>query len=257
MFLALMTMISLGDPIASNAVLSALQINSRDKIISIKEKANADSNFIITHIIKQIIHEKNRLCLVNFHNPIEHYQSIGKKLGYDLLKAVDDGLVKIIEPIKDIVENIGCEDSYLQENKENVVKDLYFNIKDCVNALKTDGKIVYLLIDDLSHLHDLDIDIKHTLLFVHYCISLTDRDDVCFILNNHVSTHTDNVISKNLEYVADVNVKVSSLKTGKSQDVTGFLNVRRGNDLSCYHYKAFDRGIKTFRPGESIHHLYK
>lgn len=250
-------MISLGDPVSSNAVLSALQIDGQDKIVSIKENMNADSNFIITHLIKQIIYEKNRLCLVIFHNTIEHYQCIGKKLGYDLLKAMDEGIVKVIDPLKDIAENIDRDDEYLQENKESLVKQLYFDIKGNLDSIKIDSKLVYLIIDDFSHLHDLDVGIKETLRFLHYCVNLINCNNICVIFNNHVSTIIDDIISNNLEYLADIHIEVSSLKTGNSPDVTGLLSVRRKSAINRYHYKAFDRGVKTFHPGESIHHLYK
>ncbi|XP_056629989.1 elongator complex protein 6-like isoform X2 [Diorhabda sublineata] len=250
-------MVSLGDPLTSNAVLSALQINSQDKIISIKENINADSNFVITHLIKQVMYEKNRLCLVNFHNTIEHYQCIGKKLGYDLLKAVNEGIVKIIDPLKDIAESTDLDSEYLQENKETLVKQLYFDIKRNLDSVKIDNKLVYLIIDDFSHLHDLDVGIKETLRFLHYCINLIKSDNVCVIFNNHVSTIIDDIISNNLEYLADVHIEVSTLKTGYSQEITGFLTIRRKSSINQYHYKAFDRGVKTFHPGESIYHLYK
>lgn len=250
-------MISLGDPIASNAVLAALQIGEEDNIIAIKETPNADSNFVITHLIKKIIYEKKRLCLVNFHNTLDHYQNIGKKLGYDLLKGVDEGIVKIIQPIRDLLENIDQEDKYLQENTENIVKQLYLDIKDSLRVLKENNKSVYLIIDDLSHLHDLGVNINETLTFLHYCMNFIDDNDVSVVFNNHVSSKLDEIISNDLEYVADVHVEVSSLKTGMSQDVTGLLTIKRKSDVKQYHYKAFDRGIKTFHPGESIYHLYK
>ncbi|CAG9857025.1 unnamed protein product [Phyllotreta striolata] len=250
-------MISLGDPVASNAVLSALQVSGDDRIISIKEGSNADSNFVITHLIKQIVHEKNRLCLVNFHNTIDHYQTIGKKLGYDLLKGVEDDSIRMLQPIKELVDNIEQEDKYLQENTENIVKQLYADIRDCLRCLKGDNKLVYLIVDDLSHLHDLGVDVKDTLSFTHYCMNLTDNNDITVVFNNHVSTKTDEILSNNLQYVADVHVEVAALKTGSSRDITGLLTIRRKSAVNHYHYKAYDRGIKTFHPGESIYHLYQ
>lgn len=249
-------MMSLGDPRSSNPVLSALKINNKDKIISIRENSGADSNFIITHLIKQIFFEKNKICLVSLHNSIGHYQNVGKKLGYDLNEAVKKKEVFVIDPLTDIVDCIGLEENYLQSDKDNIVKCLYLDIeKNLYNLLSNDTKMVYLIIDDLSHLGDIAVEVSHIINFVNYCISLTNDERVAVILSNHVATLVDEIISNNVHYVADVHIEISSLKTGRSQDVTGVISVERSTQKDHYQYKAFDRGIKTFHPGESIHHL--
>ncbi|KAJ8979400.1 hypothetical protein NQ317_015829 [Molorchus minor] len=244
--IAVVTMISLSDPRNSNPVLSALKIKPQDKIISIRENLTADSNFILTHLIKQILYEKNRLCLVSFHNPVEHYQYVGKKLGYDLLKAVEDNVVKIVEPISDIVENIGLEENYLQEDKENLVKCFYHDIKRCLSDISTEETQTYLMVDDLSHLLDLGVDLSVIINFVNYCVNFINNDRVSVVLNSHVSSKIDEIIANNLQYIADVHIEVSPLNTGRSTDVTGFLTVERSTGKSRYHYKAFDRGDKNF-----------
>ncbi|KAJ8957440.1 hypothetical protein NQ318_004920 [Aromia moschata] len=250
-------MFSLSDPRVSNPVLSALKIKTGDRIISIKENSTADSNFILTHLIKQILYEKNRLCLVSFHNSIEHYQYVGKKLGYDLLRAVEEKDVSILEPISEIVENIGLEENYFQEDKENIVKCLYHDIKRNLNDLMLGNEAkAYLMVDDLSHLLDLGVDIGLIVNFVNYCVNLIDDERVAVVLSSHVSSKIDEIIVNNLQYLADVHIEVSPLKTGRSTDVTGFLTVDRLSEKNQYHFKAFDRGIKTFHPGESIFHLH-
>lgn len=251
-------MVSLGDLRNSNPVLSALQIKNTDRIISVRENADTDSNFILTHLMKQILYEKNKLCLVNFHHPLEHYQNIGKKLGYDLLQAVEDKEVTIIDPLNGIAECIGLEEDYFREDKDNIVKCLYLDIRKNLEQLLVDGNHqVYLLIDDLSHLSDLAVELSDIIAFVHYCINLINNERISVILSNHVSSNKDEIISNDLQYTADVYIEISPLKTGKSADVTGFLTIEKNFQKTQYQYKAYDRGIKTFRPGESIYHLYK
>lgn len=251
-------MISLGDPRSSNPVLSALQINNKDKIISVRENSGADSNFILTHLMKQFFYEKNKICLVSLHNSVEHYQNVGKKLGYDLGEALKKDELSIIDPLNDIVDCIGLDENFLQEDKDNIVKSLYLNIEKTLNDLLANGtQQVYLIIDDLSHLGDIAIEVSQIINFVNYCISLTDDDRIAIVLNNHVATNVDEIISNNVHYVADVHIEISALKTGRSQDVTGLISVERSSQKNQYQYKAFDRGIKTFHPGESIYHLYQ
>lgn len=251
-------MFSPGDLRSLNPVLSALQINIKDKIISVRENAGADSNFILTYLMKQIFHEKNKVCLVSLHNPIVHYQNVGKKLGYDLCEALEKNELSIIDPLNDIVDCIGLEENYFQEDKDNIVKSLHLNIgKKLDDLLKTGTQQVYLIIDDLSHLADIAIEISQMINFVNYCVSLTDEERIAVILNNHVATNIDEIISNNLHYIADVHIEISALKTGRSQDVTGLISIERLSQKRQYQYKAFDRGIKTFHPGESIYHLYQ
>lgn len=247
---------SFGDPRSSNPVLSALQINNKDKIISVQENSGADSNFILTHLMKQIFFEKNKICLVSLHNSFQHYQNVGRKLGYDLDEALKKNDLSIIDPLNDIVDCIGLEEDYLQEDKEIIVKSLYFNIEKTLNdLLMSNDRQVYLIIDDLSHLADIAIEVSKIINFVNYCISLTDDDRIMVVLNNHVATGIDKIISNNLHYVADVHIEISPLKTGRSRDVTGLINVERSSKKNQFQYKAFDRGVKTFYSGESIFHL--
>lgn len=103
-------MISLADPSISNPVLSSLKVKPEDKIIFVRENALADSNFIITHLIKQLLFQQCRICFLMMHNNFEHYQTVGKKLGYDLQQVVDKGDVKVIDPLEELVESIGRDE---------------------------------------------------------------------------------------------------------------------------------------------------
>lgn len=249
---------SFGDPRSSNPVLSALKINTNDRIISVQENSGADSNFILTHLMKQFFYEKNKICLVSLHNSFDHYQTVGKKLGYDLAEALRKNELSVIDPLNDIVDCIGVEENYLQEDKENIVKSLYLNIEKNLNELLNNNTCqVCLIIDDLSHLGDIAIEIPKVINFVNYCINLTDDKRVMVVFNNHVGTNIDEIISNNLHYVADVHIEISPLKTGRSRDVTGLISIERSSQKNQYQYKAFDRGIKTFNSGESIFHLYQ
>nr|CAH7728404.1 unnamed protein product [Callosobruchus chinensis] len=251
-------MFSLSDPRFSNPVLSELQIKPEDKVIAIRENPCADGNFIITHLIKQFLYEKSKLCLVSFHSNIDHYQAVGKKLGYDLLTAKKNNEVEIIDPINDIVDDLEECSGYLREDKESLVKGLYLDIKKHLKTLLEEGDHrAYLIIDDLSHLVDLGVDVCQVINFTTYCLNLTENERVSVVLSNHVGNKIDEIVSTNLQYVADVHVEVSALKTGASLDVTGTFSIERGSRKKMFQYKAYDRGIKTFHPGESIYHLYK
>lgn len=241
-------------------LLGSLDIKPSDKIISIKENGNIDSNFVITHLIKQILVEGNKLCFVILHNTLGHYHNVGKRLGYDFLQQIEQGCISTIEPLKDIVEEIGNGISYLIEDKEQIVKALFTKIKNSIDELAgSTPNRVYLIIDDISHLLDLGIDLKFIISFINYCLSLVNNDRVSVVINTHVCGKSDEIICNNLNYVSDVVIEVLPLKTGISREVTGVMNVEKSGktQVAQFHFKAYDRGIKTFHLGESVYNLYK
>jgi hypothetical protein len=243
-----------------NPLLVSLDIKATDKVISIKENGNIDSNFVITHLIKQILLENNKLCFVILHNTLGHYHNVGKRLGYDFLKRIEDGSIRTIEPLKEIVEDIGNGKNYLIDDKEHIVKALYTSIKQNVEELtSTTSNRVYLIIDDVSHLLDLGIDLKYIISFITYCLSLVNNDKVSVVVNTHVCSKSDEIICNNLNYVSDVIIEVLPLKTGISREVTGVMSIEKSGNaqIAQFHFKAYDKGIKTFHLGESVYNLYK
>lgn len=116
---------------------------------------------------------------------------------------------------------------------------------------------VYLIIDDLSHFLDLGIELSAIVNFINLCINLTSDKNVFAVINSHVSSKSDLLVANSIQYICDVFVCVSALKTGKSTDITGIMSVQRGKNESRYHFRAYDRGVKTFHPGETIYNLYK
>lgn len=246
--------------VSLNPVLMSLDIKPTDRIISIKENGNSDSNFIITHLIKQILHENNKLCFVALHNTLGHYQTVGKRLGYDILKKVEEGSISTIEPLIDLAEDIGNESKYLIEDKEIIVKSLFINIKNHMQQLAASTQNhVYLIIDDISHLLDLGIDIKYIISFINCCLGLVNNEKVSIVINTHVCSKLDEIIYNNLNYVSDVVIEILPLKTGISREVTGVMNIQKLNNIQVtqFHFKAYDKGIKTFHLGESVYSLYK
>lgn len=247
------------DNVSYNSVLAALNVNQHDKIVLIKENKLADANFIVTHLMKQIFADRNnKICLVNLHNAIKHYVTVGKRLGYDLQKRIDDGYVRLVEPIKSISDDLNTHYMrFINNDSEKLIGYLFKNIESEINGLigNDDDINVYLIIDDLSHLLDMNAGINHILSFINTCINM---ERVSTIVNCHVASKLDELLANSLEYLADVKVEVSELKTGRSVDVTGYMSVVRP---SCdkasnnYHFKAYDRGIRMFKPGETLKFL--
>ncbi|KAF5269588.1 hypothetical protein FQR65_LT05926 [Abscondita terminalis] len=238
----------------TNNLLTSLNVQTNEKIISVKENGLSDANFIITNLMKKIFVEDGCMCLVIMHNTVGHYQNVLKRLGHDFMQKIQSNTVKTIEPLKTIYADIGSVDGtkYLSPNKENIVKTLYLDIHRKINdLLKENNEQVYLVIDDVSHLLDLGVSNKYIISFLNYCVNLTSNPRVSFVVNCHVVDNNDEVVSNCLRYMADVDIEVSPLKTGFSHEVTGVVTVRRRDSTAksnTFHYKASDRGIKTFAP---------
>ncbi|KAL3272876.1 hypothetical protein HHI36_014338 [Cryptolaemus montrouzieri] len=251
-----------------NPLLAAIKLTPKDKIVSVKEVGIADSNFIITHLIKKIFQNNEKLCFVTFHNTLNHYQIVGKKLGYDLTGKVTSGDAVILDMLKLIEENILNEDYGFVENTGAFIENLFRDIEQKTEVLansKSNQEHTYLVIDDLSHLLDLGISIEFIIRFITWCCNLKD-DSISVIVNNHVSTYEANgdllpkdiILSNSLSYISDLDIQVSPLKTGRSNEVSGIITLARpGEETTELHYKAYDRGIKTFNPGESLMNLLK
>ncbi|XP_044758326.1 uncharacterized protein LOC123316349 [Coccinella septempunctata] len=249
-----------------NPLLSAIKLTSNDKIICVREVGLADSNFIITYLMKKIFQTHDKLIFVNFHNTLDHYQLVGKKLGFDLLNKVQVGDAVIVDMLKNVEEEISNEDSKFFENSEEFVEKLFCRIElKADEIISTNDNQTFLIIDDLTHLLDIGVNIECVVKFITRCCNLKSNS-VSVVINNHVSPYEsndeilpeDNIIANSLSYISDLEIEVAPLQTGHSKDVSGVINITRpGEVITKLHYKAYDRGIKTFKPGESLMNLLK
>lgn len=239
-------------------LLTYLAIKPEDKTITVIENELADANFIITHLLKQILDQSNKVCFVIWHNSLGHYQNVLKRLGVDLLKKIEDGEVMIIQGLKRLFDEIVNEGDFATL-QESVVDMLYNDIKKCVSNFLENNDNVYVIIDDFSHLFDLGVSLQKVLIFVNKCMNLVNEERVSVVLGSHVSDKNDRIIANSLTYTSDVTVVVSTLKTGRSRDVTGVIDVIRNrvDKVDTYHYQATEKEIRTFCPGQSLNFLYK
>lgn len=251
-------MLSLADPRVSNPILSILQVKPEDEIIAIEETSTSDANFILTHLLKQIFHENNRVCMVCFHEPVGHYQAISRKLGFDLNEEVKNGRAAILDLLYTINDDLDAKNTswLLSSEKDELLLSLIERIKHKIDDLNNNQSSTYLIIDDLSHLLDLGVNVNEVIEFTNFCLNL---NNIKLIINVHVTNEIDKILSNNLQYNCDLFVNVAPLKTGHSNDVTGFIHIKRNQlmEKRSYHYKTYDRGIKTFQLGEAIYHLRK
>lgn len=243
----------------SQLLLQALDIQDWERVISIREDTDADANFLITHIIKHVLQDEKRgLCLLTLQHSPAHYQHVGKRLNYNLTDTIKDGRASIIDPMQWIADDIGAPEAdkkLLTRNTEQLASNLFSNIeKEIRDLLRTKTGSVYLIVDNLSILLDMGLDIRHPIHLINMLLNSDNRINI--VINTHVSTSQDRSLATAMSYIGDIVINVDSLKTGKSFYVSGLIGILRmdvPNDI--YQFKATDKGVKIFRPGEVINNL--
>lgn len=241
---------------AVNTLLAYLDVKATDKVVTVSEDGHSDANFIITHLVKDSLEKSSKLCLVVLHNTLGHYHNVLKRLNCDLLKNIQEEKIIVLEPLKTLIEDVVKGNTDIID-VELFISRLYSDINSAMEKLLTSSTAeVHFVIDDISHLSDLGGDIKLTLPFINRLINFTNDDRIRVVVGVHVSDHADKIVRNSLAYVSDLFVETSVLTTGRSRNVTGVIDVHRsGKDT--YHYKATEKEIKVFCPGESLYHLYK
>lgn len=242
----------------NNTLLAHLNIKPEDRTIAIIENVLADGNFIITHALKQILDRSSKVCFVIWHNTLGHYQNVLKKLGVDLLKKIEDGEVVVLQGLKRLLDEL-VNDGDVVALQEQLTETIFRDIKKVVDDFARNQQSVHLVIDDYSHLFDLGVSLQKVLTFVNKCINLTNNEVVSVVIGTHVSDNSDRIIANSLTYTTDLTIVVSVLKTGRSREVTGVIDVLRTrlDTVDTYHYKATEKEIKSFCPGQSLNYLYK
>lgn len=240
----------------------ALMTYLEDSIISITENALADANFLIPYLIKNCLEHSQTVCLLSTHNGIDHYKNVFRRLGLDPSAKMESGSLQIVDFLsrlgEDLVED---EPKFLMENRETLLDGLFSEIDFNVQKMSRGNSKTCLIIDDLSHFLDLKVDFGCVMAFANRCVNLTGNGDVRVAISTHVSDEESRILARSLDYVADVTFDVRNLSTGRSHNVSGVMKVTRnsGTHLKTneYHYKAGDKGIVTFFPGESLNFLYR
>lgn len=238
-------------------VISAIGLDvSSDQggIIGIREEYGSDAHFVLSCLLSKYIQSEYNICFVTLHHSFNHYHNVGMKLGYNLSTFKEKGIIKTVEPMK-LLLNGECSFQSYEILKQTLVNEIENNVEDMLKA----DKRVLIIIDDLSHLFDLDFSLQEVLLLIKRVKRLIHRSPLHYaILNVHVASENDVVVANLVQHSSDIHVVISPLKTGFSSNVSGKMEISQinsqhkdnlWNKLRIYHYKLFDRFVKVFAPG--------
>lgn len=247
---------------SSNTLLAYINAKETDRLITVAEDGLSDANFVVTHLIKDAFEKSHRVCLIALHNTLGHYHNVLKRLNCDLLKKIQEGHARVLEPLKSLAQDF-------VKVPENGERPAPFSVRAFIESLhrdveafleeNVDSGSVFVVVDDLSHLLDLGASLRDVVGFANRSANLANNRRVRVLIATHVSGGSDEIVANGLRHASDLVVEVSVLKTGFSSNVTGVIDVDRAREgvRDVYHYKASDKEIKVFSPGESLYHLYK
>ncbi|CAI0442915.1 unnamed protein product [Linum tenue] len=209
------------------------------KAVLIEDCVETSGSFVLHQLIKRLLtatsNSSNVVLFLAFANPFSHYDRI--LLG---------------------------EEGKAGGGRSGLFA-LFANITKVLNSLpEGNRKCLTIVIDDVSLIevaaHGSS---DHVLDFLHYCHALTSNHHGCsLVMLNHddfYSSMDRPVFLKQMEYAADVLVKVKPLATGLAADVHGQMTVlnrdqcnRRGslnNRMSNFQFRIKENSVEYFYPG--------
>ncbi|XP_076161469.1 elongator complex protein 6 [Ptiloglossa arizonensis] len=254
-------------------------VNMDRKLILIEEQGNVNASFLLSSMIFDALKNDYGICFVLFHNTYNHYYNVCMKFGYDLKFLREDDKIQIIEPMKIIANTMQCTNeetshnlntpitNLSSNNNEDIIHNLFTLITRKYNEMILHKKRAIIVIDDLSHLFNLGLNLRETMYFVRYLRSLVEHNKQCqcqlYVLVHtyqcELSNYFPNIFINGLKHMAYLFIKVEPFKTGQFRDVSGLitLNWQTGCEtrqfnlpqIVRYMYALSDRQVKIYTPG--------
>ena len=195
----------------------------------------ADGSFLIHHFLSYLLRTRDPVCLVSFTQSLNHFSSVGNKIGCNLTTHSKEKLFVFIDGLK-LLQPLGNRDGTEIHNKSSFVDikgqfDIHLLLEFItghLEALKLDfNKYPHLIIDDLSILIALGCPVKDVMFFIHYLRScfMANRDQHVFVVrvsNDLEDEDEDNgKLWKYIQHSSNMSLVVSGLDTGYCRDVHG------------------------------------
>ncbi|CAL1387177.1 unnamed protein product [Linum trigynum] len=232
------------------------------KAVLIEDCVETSGSFVLHQLIKRLLtatpNSSNVVLFLAFANPFSHYDRILRKLGCNLAAQRENGRFIFVDML-----NVQCPEGKAGGGRSGLFA-LFANITKVLNSLpEGNRKCLTIVIDDVSLIevaaHGSS---DHVLDFLHYCHALTSNHGCSLVMLNHDDIYSSMdrpVFLKQMEYAADVLVKVKPLATGLAADVHGQMPVlnrdqcnRRGslnNGMNNFQFRIKENSVEYFYPG--------
>ncbi|KAL7148652.1 hypothetical protein ABFS83_06G193200 [Erythranthe nasuta] len=227
------------------------------RMILVEDCVETSGAFVLHHLLKRSLSPSSSdvVVFLSLAQHFSHYERILRKMG-----CAQRDLKRLV--FIDIL-NLEGIDRDQRRSSEEILMALYGKVQKQVelNYQSREGNQVTVIIDDVS-LMEVDANGSSNLVldFLHYCCTLTAQFGCSVIALNHYDVYS-NVDQLNLllelEYLADVRIKVEPLATGLANDVHGQLTVSNKGGLvedGCgkvhnFQFRIKDSGVEYFYPG--------
>lgn len=227
------------------------QPNYANGHVGIGEK-NADSSFLIHHFVSILLNGGDSVCLLSFTQTLNHFNSVGNKIGSNMTAATKQGKLLFIDGLRLLGSIANPDISYLSEGDNASFVDnagrldtkvLLKFIRNHLERLKLNsGKMPNLIIDNLSVLIDFGCSAKAVIFMMHYlrsyCLDCGENTIVLGVNNDLGEEDEENTKLWNyIRHCSYLSLTVSGLGTGYSKEVHGQITARWNSTTSTKKIK--------------------
>lgn len=232
------------------------------RMILVEDCVETSGAFVVHHLLKRALHPQSAdvVIFLSFAHPFPHYDRVLRKMGCNMSVQRDNKRLLFFDKL-----TLDRLDRIRGKTSEDIFIALYGEIQKAVEVFQShEGRQnVTIVIDDVSLM---EVDAKGSsnlvLDFLRYCYSLTAQFGCSLIALSHedvYSTVDQPNLLLQLEYLADLVIKVEPLATGLAKDVHGQLtvsnkNLRVGSGKSRtrihnFQFRIKDNSVDYFYPG--------
>ncbi|KAG8390654.1 hypothetical protein BUALT_Bualt01G0106100 [Buddleja alternifolia] len=232
------------------------------RMILVEDCVETTGAFILHHLLKRSLspHSSDVVVFLSFAHPFSHYDRILRKMGCNLVMQRDNKRLLFFDML--MLDRLDRDKG---KTSADLLLALYGKVQKAVEVCSSpvDTRRITIIIDDVS-LMEVDANGSTNLVldFLHYCCSLTAQFGCSLITLNHddvYSTMDRPTLLLQLEYLADVVIKVEPLVTGPATDVHGQLTVlnkglqdgpgKSRNKVNNFQFRIKDSFVEYFYPG--------
>ncbi|KAI4297508.1 hypothetical protein L6164_037396 [Bauhinia variegata] len=250
---------------ALNLLDEALSLNSQAKpsslcgrFLLVEDCVETSGAFVLHHLLKWSLssHPSSVVIFLAFSHPFVHYDRILRKLGCNLAAQRDNSRFIFIDMLLFHIPDEG-------KASQDGLLTLFEKIQEVISTLDPASNDIIIMIDDISLLEVASNGSSNDVLdFLHYCLTLTSEYGCTFVALDHKDIYLNEerpMLTLEMEYLADILVKVEPLATGLAKDVHGQLMVlnkeihnRHGSSpikVHKFQFKIKENVIEYFYPG--------
>lgn len=253
-----------------------LEDDDRGNFVSIRSDLKSNCQFLITHLLCSNLSKGRKVLFISLHETFSHNVAIASKLGINLQKHIQNGLLRVIDCTELIVQSNDQDkndpfyfmfsDNDQDYSLKNFFKLFQKNITDW--QLEKDNFIPYtIIIDRINVFYSLGIPQKEVNLFVKRVLShlyspVSNKEEFLsrralgslYISTEILSSEDSKLMADAMSAEADHTLFINQLKTGRSADVDGNLGIIYNTptglvDVKSYQYKVHEKSLNLFSHG--------